>query len=109
MVKRHSAQLYWPNASIYPVNENHTNMVKFAVEEDDTYQCVVNHMKEWLKTINERDGNKATKKTTISQKYLWTVIVPLLILLVWHLMGSGRVRVWFSEVKSRVFLVDINS
>jgi len=108
MVKRHSAQLYWPNASIYPVNENHTNMVKFAVEEDDTYRCVVNHMKEWLKTINERDGSKATKRTTISQKYL-TIIAALLILLVGYLMGSGRVRVWFSEVKSRVFLVDINS
>jgi hypothetical protein len=90
------------------VNENHTNMVKFPLEEDDTYRCVVNHMKEWLKTISERDGSKATNRTTISQKYL-TVIVALLILLVGHLMGSGRVRVWFSEVKSRVFLVDINS
>lgn len=90
------------------MNENHTNMVKFPLEEDDTYRCVVNHMKEWLKTISERDGSKATNRTTISQKYL-TVIVALLILLVGHLMGSGRVRVWFSEVKSRVFLVDINS
>ncbi|KAF8530881.1 hypothetical protein BDD12DRAFT_914734 [Trichophaea hybrida] len=36
-----------------PVEENHTNMVKFASTEDPTYQTVVRYLKEWVDSISE--------------------------------------------------------
>ncbi|KAF8536460.1 hypothetical protein BDD12DRAFT_982712 [Trichophaea hybrida] len=87
MVTRHSARLYGPSEITHPVSEDHTNMVKFAVEGDKTYRWVVDDMKKWMKAINKRGRGK---RTTIFQMRLWIIIMPLLILLVGHLMGGGR-------------------
>jgi hypothetical protein len=56
MVKRFSAQLYIPIEERVPVEENHTNMVKFASEEDRTYQTVLRYLKEWVDSIHEPNG-----------------------------------------------------
>ena len=51
MVNRFSAQLYIPTEERVPVEENHTNMVKFASAEDRTYRTVVRHLKKWADNI----------------------------------------------------------
>jgi len=56
MVNRFSAQLYIPTEERVPVEENHTNMVKFASAEDRTYQTVVRHLKKWVDNIIESCG-----------------------------------------------------
>jgi hypothetical protein len=48
MVKRLSAELYLPDECRVPVQENHTNMVKFASEVDKTFQTVVKHLRECI-------------------------------------------------------------
>ncbi|KAF8539827.1 hypothetical protein BDD12DRAFT_909826 [Trichophaea hybrida] len=53
MVKRFSAQLYIPTEQRIPVAKNHTNMVKFASAEDETYQTVARYLTEWVKSITE--------------------------------------------------------
>ncbi|KAF8533302.1 hypothetical protein BDD12DRAFT_984533 [Trichophaea hybrida] len=53
MVKRFSAQLYIPTEERIPVAKNHTNMVKFASAEDETYQTVARYLTEWVKNITE--------------------------------------------------------
>jgi len=48
MVKRLSAQLYIPTEQRVPVEQTHTNMVKFASAEDPTYLTVVRYLKGWI-------------------------------------------------------------
>jgi len=48
MVKRLSAQLYIPTEQRVPVEQIHTNMVKFASAEDPTYLTVVRYLKGWI-------------------------------------------------------------
>jgi len=56
MVNRFSAQLYIPTEQRVPVEENHTNMIKFASAEDRTYRTVVRYLKEWVDSITESYG-----------------------------------------------------
>jgi hypothetical protein len=58
MVKRFSAQLYIPIEQRIPVAKNHTNMVKFASAEDETYQTVARYLTEWMKSITESNGTE---------------------------------------------------
>ncbi|KAF8535741.1 hypothetical protein BDD12DRAFT_891916 [Trichophaea hybrida] len=53
MVSRFSAQLYIPTEKRVPVEENHSNMVKFASAEDRTYRTVVRYVKGWVDSIIE--------------------------------------------------------
>jgi hypothetical protein len=57
MVNRFSAQLFIPYEQRVPVEENHTNMVKFASAEDRTYQTVVGYLKEWVDSITESESH----------------------------------------------------
>ncbi|KAF8544651.1 hypothetical protein BDD12DRAFT_906355 [Trichophaea hybrida] len=66
MVNRFSAQLYIPTEQRVPVEENHTNMVKFASAEDRTYRTVVRYMKVWVDNITE--SNAAAIKIQNLQK-----------------------------------------
>jgi hypothetical protein len=45
MVQRFSAQLHLLGGSQIPVNENHSDMVKFNSPVDPTYKTVVKHLK----------------------------------------------------------------
>jgi hypothetical protein len=56
MVNRFSAQLYIPTEQRVPVEENHTNMVKFASADNRTYRTVVRYLKEWVDSITESYG-----------------------------------------------------
>ncbi|KAF8535039.1 hypothetical protein BDD12DRAFT_754194, partial [Trichophaea hybrida] len=56
MVNRFSAQLFIPSEQRVPVEENHTNMVKFASAEDRTYRTVVRYLKEWVDSITKSYG-----------------------------------------------------
>jgi hypothetical protein len=56
MVSRFSAQLYIPTEQRIPVEENHTNMVKFASAENQTYQTVARYLNEWVESIDESCG-----------------------------------------------------
>jgi hypothetical protein len=53
MVKKDSAQLFWPSEHRIPVRNDHTDMVKFASQVDDVYQTVVTHMDECVMNIIE--------------------------------------------------------
>lgn len=48
MVKSLSAQLYIPNELRLPVDEDHSNMVKFSSQVDPNYQTTVRHLKKWV-------------------------------------------------------------
>jgi len=56
MVNRFSSQLYIPNEQRVPVDENHTNMVKFASAENPTYRTVVRYLMVWVNSITKSDG-----------------------------------------------------
>ncbi|KAF8241553.1 hypothetical protein K440DRAFT_591862, partial [Wilcoxina mikolae CBS 423.85] len=56
MVKKSSAQLFWPSEHRIPVPYDHTDMVKFGHNEHNTYQTVVRHMNEWKDSIFESRG-----------------------------------------------------
>jgi hypothetical protein len=58
MVKRFSAQLYIPTEHRILVEENHTNMAKFASAEDPKYRTVVRYLKEWIDSITESYGTE---------------------------------------------------
>jgi hypothetical protein len=58
MVSHFSAQLYVPTEKRVPVEENHSNMVKFASAEDRTYRTIVRYMKGWVDSITESCGIK---------------------------------------------------
>jgi len=58
MVKRFSALLYLSTEQRVPVEESHTNMVKFASAEDSTYQTVVRYLMECVDSITESNGTK---------------------------------------------------
>ncbi|KAF8543181.1 hypothetical protein BDD12DRAFT_874965 [Trichophaea hybrida] len=53
MVSRFSAQLFVPTERRVPVEENHSNMVKFASAEDRTYRTVLRYVKGWVDSITE--------------------------------------------------------
>ncbi|KAF8531694.1 hypothetical protein BDD12DRAFT_914648, partial [Trichophaea hybrida] len=57
MVKRFSAQLYIPTEQRIPVEENHTNMVKFASAEDRTYRTVIRYLQGWVDGIIDSYAN----------------------------------------------------
>ncbi|KAF8542396.1 hypothetical protein BDD12DRAFT_802949 [Trichophaea hybrida] len=57
IVNRFSAQLFIPCEQRVPVEENHTNMVKFASAEDRTYRTVVRYLKEWVDSITESESH----------------------------------------------------
>lgn len=50
MVRRFSAQLHIPGELQYPVEKNHSDIMKL-VEGDSTYQTVVTHIKKTLESI----------------------------------------------------------
>lgn len=50
MVKNLSALLCLKQESRYPIDEDHTNMVKFAVPVDKNYESVVRHIKECMES-----------------------------------------------------------
>jgi hypothetical protein len=56
MVKKNSAQLFWPSEHRVPVGRNHTDMVKFCSSEDATYQTVVTHMTECVSNLATSHG-----------------------------------------------------
>jgi len=56
MVRRSSAQLFWPFEHRIPVPHDHTEMVKFGHREDSTYQTVVTHMIKWKDIIINDNG-----------------------------------------------------
>jgi hypothetical protein len=56
MVKRFSALLYLSTEQRVPVEESHTNMVKFASAEDSTYQTVVRYLKQCVDSIIKSNG-----------------------------------------------------
>ncbi|KAF8252006.1 hypothetical protein K440DRAFT_578369, partial [Wilcoxina mikolae CBS 423.85] len=53
MVSRFSTQLYVPTEQRVPVEENHSNMVKFASAEDRTYRTVLRYVKGWVDSLTE--------------------------------------------------------
>jgi hypothetical protein len=59
MVKRFSAQLFIPNEERVPANANHSNMVKFASAQDQTYKTVLRHLKKWVDSIDASNGSEA--------------------------------------------------
>jgi hypothetical protein len=48
MVQRLSAQIHVPFEHRVAVNNNHTDMVKFAAQIDPTYQTAVTHLRECI-------------------------------------------------------------
>jgi hypothetical protein len=56
MVKKSSALLFCPSEHRIPVPSDHTGMVKFSHNEDNTYQTVVRHMNEWKESIFRSHG-----------------------------------------------------
>ena len=58
MVYRFSAQLYIPTEQRVPVEQSHSNMVKFSSAEDRTYRTVVRYLKEWVDSITESNGTE---------------------------------------------------
>jgi len=59
MVKRFSAQLFIPNEERVPANANHSNMVKFASAQDQTYKTVLRHLNKWVDSIVASNGSEA--------------------------------------------------
>jgi hypothetical protein len=57
MVKPFSAQLYVPNEQRIPVVKDHTNMVKFAAEDDTTYQTAVRYLTQWVDALDQASGS----------------------------------------------------
>jgi len=58
MVKKNSAQLFWPSEHRVPVGRNHTDMVRFCSSEDATYRTVVTHMNECVNNLATSHANK---------------------------------------------------
>ncbi|KAF8542128.1 hypothetical protein BDD12DRAFT_428180 [Trichophaea hybrida] len=56
MVKKNSAQLFWPWEHRIPVSSDHTEIVKFSHREDTTYQDVVTHMIKWKESIGKKSS-----------------------------------------------------
>ena len=56
MVQRLSAQLYLPGESCYPINSNHTDMVKFDSPQEKAFQTVVTSIEEIIGTWLEFSG-----------------------------------------------------
>jgi hypothetical protein len=56
MVKKSSAQLFWPSEHRVPVGRNHTDMVKFSSSEDATYRTVVTNMTECVNKLATSHG-----------------------------------------------------
>jgi hypothetical protein len=52
MVKNFSALLCLKQESRYPIDEDHTNMVKFAGPVDKNYESVVRHIKECMENYS---------------------------------------------------------
>jgi hypothetical protein len=76
MVNRFSAQLYIPTEQRVPVEENHTNMVKFASAEDRTYRTVVRYLKEWVDSITESNSTSNPKASRSIRMLIPTVQRP---------------------------------
>jgi hypothetical protein len=51
MVQRLSAQLYIPKEIRQPVEEDHSNMVKFNSAEDPNYRTTIRCLNEWVDSI----------------------------------------------------------
>jgi len=56
MVKKNSAQLFWPSEHRIPVGRNHTDMVKFCSSDDATYQTVVTQMTKCVNNLAMSHG-----------------------------------------------------
>jgi hypothetical protein len=56
MVQRLSAQLYIPNEIRQPVEEDHSNMVKFNSAEDPNYRTTVRYLNEWVDSTTKNSG-----------------------------------------------------
>jgi hypothetical protein len=55
-VKKDSSQLFWPRERRIPVRANHTDMVKFMSQVDDTYSRVVTYMGKMMDAIIDTRG-----------------------------------------------------
>ncbi|KAA8911998.1 hypothetical protein FN846DRAFT_358793 [Sphaerosporella brunnea] len=56
MVKKNSAQLFWPSEHRIPVPSDNIGMVKFGSRDDNTYQTVLTHMIRWKDSLIGRHG-----------------------------------------------------
>lgn len=52
MVDKESALLYLPEEDQVSVHQNHSNMAKFTMDNDEAYRAVVRNLNEGLKGIN---------------------------------------------------------
>lgn len=48
---KYSSLLFWPDEEEHGVHKDHSNMVKFSTQQDDTYKTVVRVLHECLEKI----------------------------------------------------------
>jgi hypothetical protein len=90
MVQRFSALLYIPTEERVPVDENHTNMVRFVSAEDRTYRIVVRYLKEWVEDIRGSCGIYVPFRPQRRCKLKSTVQLPQKGLEIFKVRSSAR-------------------